>query len=161
MRVVLFFLFSSFRASYSSLVRPEHLYENFNEIKTLQCNKEDESDECARVAVIRTDYECRYGGIRIDRSRCYCCGAIYTYLEQGDICTRFCLTDENIIPKYGNYPAILLPFNWGDNAKPMSAALPDGTPFPIIPVNARLSRKVYGIDTFEEVNTGIQSLTKC
>ena len=56
-----------------------------------------------------------------------------------------------ISPKYGNYPAIILPFNWGDNAKPESARLADGTPFPIIPVNARLSRLVYGIDTFDEV----------
>ena len=56
-----------------------------------------------------------------------------------------------VSPKYGNYPAIILPFNWGDNAKPDSARLADGTPFPIIPVNARLSRAVYGIETFDEV----------
>ena len=160
MRVVLIFLFASFRASSSNLVPPEHLYENFNEIKALQCDKEDQSQECARLAVIRTDFVCRYGGILADSKKCYCCGAVYTYIEQGDICTRFCSTEEKIIPKYGNYPAILLPFNWGDNAKPRYAALADGTPFPIIPVNARLSRKVYGIDTFEEVKTGILS-TEC
>ena len=56
-----------------------------------------------------------------------------------------------VSPEYGNYPAIILPFNWGDNAKPDSARLADGTPFPIIPVNARLSRLVYGIETFDEV----------
>ena len=160
MRIILIFLFATFRASSSVLVPPEELYENFNEIKTSQCSKENESELCARLAVIRTDFQCRYGGVGVDRRKCYCCGAVYTYIEQGDICTRFCLTDQKIIPKYGNYPVIILPFNWGDNAKPQSAALADGSSFPIIPVNARLSRKVYGIDTFEEVKTDIQSLTK-
>jgi len=154
MRVVLFLLLTAFRLSSASLVPPEHLYEDFNEVKTLKCTKQDQSEECARLAVIRTDFECRYRQAR----NCYCCGAIYTYIEQGEICTRYCFDNQEIIPKYGNYPAIILPFNWGDNAKPRSAALADGTPFPIIPVNARLSRKVYGIDTFEEDETDIFAL---
>ena len=126
MRVVLLFLLAtaSLQVSFSAIVPPEHLYEDFSEISTLKCTKEDESVKCARLAVIRTDYACRYGQ---RRDNCYCCGAIYTYIEQGDICTRYCYISEKIIPKYGNYPAIILPFNWGDNAKPRSAALADGS----------------------------------
>ena len=84
MRVVLLFLLASasLQVSFSAIVPPEHLYEDFSEISTLKCTKEDESVKCARLAVIRTDYACRYGQ---RRDNCYCCGAIYTYIEQGDI----------------------------------------------------------------------------
>ena len=71
--------------------------------------------------------DCRYGQGSISGVNCYCCGAIYSYIEQGDICTRYCYTSQNIEPKYGNYPAIILPATWGDNAKPNSAALADGS----------------------------------
>ena len=79
MRVVLLFLLASLQVSFCALVPPEHLYEDFSEIKTLKCNKEDESAKCARLSVIRNDFECRYNGRKRD---CYCCGAIYTYIEQ-------------------------------------------------------------------------------
>merc|ERR1711936_161505 len=109
-------------------VEPEELYEDFNEIKNLDCKKGDESPECLKLEVIKTDYDCRYGQGSISGVYCYCCGAIYHYIEHGDICTRYCYKYKKdlISPKYGNYPAIILPFN------------------------AKLSRLVYGIDTFDE-----------
>jgi len=145
-----------------AVVPPEELYENFNEIKTLNCRRgqQGQSAECDRFHVIRVDHDCRYSTENTKQNRnranpieevaCFCCGAIYTYLEQGDICTRFCYESDVLEQRYGNYPAIVLPFNWGDSSKPDSARLADGSAFPIIPVNARLSRLVYGIETFEE-----------
>merc|ERR1711936_340800 len=153
LEMLLIFLLAAFFPNIKGRqVEPEELYEDFNEIKNLDCKKGDESPECLKLEVIKTDYDCRYGQGSISGVYCYCCGAIYHYIEHGDICTRYCYKykKELISPKYGNYPAIILPFNWGDNAKPESARLEDGTPFSIIPVNAKLSRLVYGIDTFDE-----------
>ena len=88
---------------------------------------------------------CRYD--RNVRTRCYCCGANYKYIEYGRICTRFCLKSQPSDPKYGKYPIIILPFNWGDAGRPDSASLEDGSDFPIIPVNANLSRLIYGFES--------------
>jgi len=151
-----------------AVVPPGELYEDFNEIKNLNCRKVDESAECKKFHVIRVDFDCRYSNraTKIERDAahpfkevaCFCCGAIYNYFEQGDICTRFCYESDVLEQKYGNYPAIVLPFNWGDSSKPDSARLADGSPFPIIPVNARLSRLVYGIETFEEEEVDVFDL---
>ena len=40
-----------------------------------------------------------------------------------------------------------MPFNWGDAGRPDSASLEDGSDFPIIPVNANLSRLIYGFES--------------
>ena len=66
------------------------------------------------------------------------------------MCTRHCLVKRPVSPAHGQYPIINLPFNWGDGGKPYSARLEDGQPFPIIPVNARLSREIYGFAPEEE-----------
>ena len=138
------FLVTPFQACSSSIVPPEYLYENYEELTNLNCT-EVGSKECTWKEIVSVDFDCRYGS-----GKCFCCGAVYTYIEQGDICTRYCHQGDDITPKYGNYPVIILPFNWGDDAKPKSAALSDGSPFPIIPVSANLSKQVYGIEVYED-----------
>ena len=43
----------------------------------------------------------------------------------------------------------MLPFNWGDAGKPDSASLEDGQDYPVIPLNSKLSKLVYGFPTYE------------
>jgi len=123
---------------------PELLYDPAS-IEDFQCLSKFVTDECLAKSVFHTDYGCRYDP-RIKRN-CYCCGAIYEYIEYNEICTRFCLKSGKPNPPYGQYPVINLPFNWGDAGRPARAHLGDGKELPIIPVNANLSRLIYGFES--------------
>jgi len=57
------------------------------------------------------DYGCRYYNLL--NPYCFCCGQICSYVEQGDICTRFCLKGSKATE--GQEPIIDLPFDWGDD----------------------------------------------
>ena len=69
---------------------------------------------CMVDQVVATDYTCRYSVGR--DPACYCCGEIYTFVELGRICTKFCKKDEDELqkPKVGQEPVIILPFGWGE-----------------------------------------------
>lgn len=56
------------------------------------------------------DYGCRYYNL-LSRY-CFCCGQTCSYVEQGDVCTRFCLKRSRI--ERGQPSIIDLPFDWGD-----------------------------------------------
>merc|ERR1719186_2550055 len=132
-----------------TIIPPEQLYENFLNVEELNCLSKSGSffEKCLLKSEFHTDYACRYD--RTVRPRCYCCGANYKYIEYGKICTRFCLKSNPSNPEFGMYPIITLPFNWGDAGRPDSASLEDGSDYPIIPVNAQLSRLVYGFENYE------------
>eukprot|EP00090_Calanus_glacialis_P011643 TRINITY_DN20008_c0_g1_i2.p1 TRINITY_DN20008_c0_g1~~TRINITY_DN20008_c0_g1_i2.p1 ORF type:complete len:147 (-),score=36.68 TRINITY_DN20008_c0_g1_i2:93-533(-) len=63
---------------------------------------------------VTTDYTCRYDVV--ERPSCYCCGEIYSYIELGRICTKFCKKNDikNQKPVVGQEPIIELPFSWGE-----------------------------------------------
>ena len=86
------------------------------------------------------------------RVRCYCSGALYTYLEFGEICTRFSLQKHPPASgKYGNAPLIQPPFNWGD--KPTKAVTEDGKPYPIVPVYTSASLALFSSEPDSEFDT--------
>ena len=64
--------------------------------------------------MLAQDYNCRYN--LAERTSCYCCGELHTYLELGRLCTKLChLGDlERQTPRVGQQPIIALPFNWGE-----------------------------------------------
>jgi len=66
--------------------------------------------KCMESKPALIDYGCRYYNLL--SHYCFCCGQTCSYIEQGDVCTRFCLKGSKI-PR--GQPAIIdLPFDWGD-----------------------------------------------
>jgi len=83
--------------------------------------------KCWRASEYHKDYGCRYH-TRL-RPLCHCCGAYYHYIEQGPVCTKFCLNEDSApdTRKYGLDKIIItLPFNWGWDV-PDRITLEDGT----------------------------------
>merc|ERR1719347_315811 len=78
---------------YSKVIPREQLYSNLEDTKP--------------------DYECRYG--IHTKQDCYCCGMINTYVEHGDVCTKFCLVNSEQKPRYGQKSIINLPDNFDGN----------------------------------------------
>merc|ERR1711971_244038 len=64
--------------------------------------------------LFETDYGCRYS---LSSRNCYCCGAFFHYIEQGKICTKFCLKRKGRgeRPRFCQKRLIQLPFNFGDD----------------------------------------------
>jgi len=122
----------------ASIVPAEQLYPNYDLISETFCSppKRGQSNlQCIVDNIYQTDYVCRYNTFEKNRYKvdCYCSGAIYSYIEFGDICTRYSFEQHSPAPsKYGNAPIINLPFNWGE--KPSKAVTEDGKPYPIIPI---------------------------
>jgi len=83
--------------------------------------------KCFEESEEYTDYACRYDAYI--RSDCYCCGKIFTYIEHGDICTKFCRINSTQDPRYGQLKIITLPFNFG--SVPRNITLANGTVLPI------------------------------
>merc|ERR1712080_201437 len=76
------------------------------------CNDVNNFEKCMDGNEELIDYGCRY----YYSSHCYCCGVTCSYVEYGDICTKFCIKGSN--SGVGEDPIIInLPFNWGDDHK--------------------------------------------
>merc|ERR1712243_193364 len=73
------------------------------------------------------DYGCRYGSYT--SQDCYCCGVIKTYVEHGDICTKFCFVKSEQKPRYGQISIIRLPENFGGH--PIKMRLDNGLEIPV------------------------------
>ena len=76
--------------------------------------KEIGQKRCLINQEVFVDYTCRYDVVK--QLSCYCCGEIYSYIELGRICTKFCKKIDLEIqqPRVGQQPIIELPFSWGE-----------------------------------------------
>jgi len=162
---LLIFLLQAFIQAQQGIdpIPPRELYgEAFKaaEIQVPECSQEKVKSskqflKCWRRSVYHKDYGCRYHqGLR---PLCHCCGAYYHYIEQGPICTKFCLNEESELNgrTYGQDRIIItLPFNWGWDV-PDKITLEDGTEVPV--KCDALDGKNYGCH--DGANEGIRQTT--
>jgi len=156
MRSYSFTLFSSFFIFVKPFnkIPPEQLYPGplFDSPETSTCAKSlfynnndkgcDTTDPKIREAV--TDYLCRYssGDVLYNFRRkqrpksgitlCYCCGFIFKYIEQGEVCTAYCDYSGEGEKITGKESLVNLPFNWGDEC-PQAKLDGDGNELPLGP----------------------------
>merc|ERR1711909_82788 len=156
MRSYSFTLFSSFFIFVKPFnkIPPDQLYPGplFDSQETSTCAKSlfynnndkgcDTADPKIREAV--TDYLCRYsaGDVLYNFRRkqkpksgitlCYCCGFIFKYIEQGEVCTAYCDYSGEGEKISGKESLVNLPFNWGDEC-PQAKLDGDGNELPLGP----------------------------
>merc|ERR1719347_210418 len=90
---------------------------------------------CLKINVYYVDYFCRY--LSTSGRPCYCCGMIFNYVEQGDICTKLCLKKADEDPTYGQHRIIKLPSNFG--VFPRKILLENGTELNVTEENVLLT----------------------
>lgn len=162
---LLIFLLQAFIQAQQGIdpIPPRELYgEAFKvaEVQVPECSQEKIKSskqflKCWRRSVYHKDYGCRYHPEL--RPMCHCCGAYYHYIEQGPICTKFCLNEESVQNgrTYGQDRIIItLPFNWGWDV-PDKITLEDGTEVPV--KCDALDGKNYGCH--DGANEGIRRTT--
>jgi len=107
----------------SERVSQRHLY-----IEEPQCYLSDITTQrvfrnCLKSDETFADYACRYD--ILSKWECYCCGKFFTYIEHGEVCTKFCLKNSEQNPRYGQDFIIRLPLNYG--GYPRAIRLENGT----------------------------------
>jgi len=109
----------------------ERLYEDYYDKISPNCVNTTEMnhirfEECSNHNELTVDYACRYSDFS---DECYCCGAFFHYIEQGKVCTKYCLKESaGKKPGQSRYcqpRLIVLPFNWGDSS-PETITLDNG-----------------------------------
>lgn len=98
-------------------IKRENLYDGYRESVDPACVNpkdlsQDQWENCMRKNVLSVDYTCRYS---VFHYQCYCCGAFFHYIEQGKVCTKYCLKLPEEPQTQCQPHVIILPFNYGDN----------------------------------------------
>jgi len=100
-------------------IRRENLYDGYRETVSAECRSPagltpEQWRECMVNNVLSVDYTCRYS---LFHYSCYCCGAFFHFIEQGPVCTKYCLKSQDPPRGQGRFcqnRVIILPFNFGD-----------------------------------------------
>jgi len=92
----------------------EDLYEDFKIKVDKECwiaknSTRAEWKNCMDNNELTVDYTCRFS---LFGYKCFCCGAFFHYIENGKICTKYCLTNKQ--REFCQAGLVVLPNNFGD-----------------------------------------------